>query len=163
MADSILEKIALAIKARLEAITVTPGSCAITVSAVYRPTRAGVPAAPADWSITLEQGSAAPLDVRSNTHLFWEQGFTLGLNLRPANDSADPVDTLVNKFRAEVEKAVMSDPQWTVLGDELALNTFLGGCDRFGGQGIHSPPGYDGIELKIAVQYKTLERDPYSK
>lgn len=71
-----------------------------------------------------------------------------------AEDSKWPLDKRANIVRADIEKAIMSDPFW----DGLASNTFLQGIRRF-------DPALEtyGCVVSFDIQYRVLETDPYSQ
>jgi len=159
MATPIVEQIAAAVKTQLETVTVANGYQQ-SVAGVERPTRLGG-FTPEDLLIILEQGGAevdeensAPGNPR---RVAWRQTFVVTLIAQPPDDSAVPVETTLNTFRADVEKAIMADPSW----GGLALSTMSDLAEPI-------PPeftdgAYEALAVQFVVTYRTPEDDPYTQ
>ncbi|HUX15934.1 MAG TPA: hypothetical protein VMW52_05640 [Phycisphaerae bacterium] len=159
MADplTIVEQIARALKAALEAVTVANGYT-VNVAEVARPRRSGFGYTPKDLGIVLLQGPrerVAEHDAVGNPPAIgWRQTFSLDLIRRVSEDDETPIDAALNEFEGQVVKALMADPQW----GGLAINTELGGLDYPGpGEAV------EGAGLTLLVDCRVAENDPYTR
>lgn len=64
-------------------------------------------------------------------------------------------DTVLNKMEADIEKEIFTDTGWS----DLAVDTELRGSQRF--EEVNGD--YVGVTVFFAVQYRTLDHDPYSQ
>ena len=154
----ILEQIAAAIAARLATITAANGY-AVTVDSVVRPKRSGEGFCPRDYGVALLQDAApnAPELVLSAgsqgvTIEQWRQRFTVDLVCRVSDGSATAVDTLLNQFLAEVQRAIWLDESW----GGLALNTEAAGTE-YPAVGA----AQEGVSLLLDVIYRVRQGNPY--
>ena len=159
MAESlpIVERIAQAIVAALEAVTADNG-CRVTVTEVRRPTRTGFGFTLVNRGVNLVQTDAArqtELDCPGNpAGIAWRQTFAIDCVVRVGESASEPLDQTLNLFAAEIEAAVMADPTW----GGLAIDTEL--TDRL------YPPGEKGIEgvtVMFDVLYRVAEDDPFAQ
>jgi len=65
------------------------------------------------------------------------------------------IDTTINAFRSDIEKAAMNDRTW----GGLAIDTHLIGAEHV----APNDDGIDGITVRIAVEYRVKDNDPYAK
>ena len=151
-ATCVLERIALALKAKLETL-VTSGVAA----AVYRPQRGGRTPPKAHKQIILVQET--PTQQKA-PHGFtqWAQPFRADLLVIPDDTDTTAVDSTVNEFRAKVEKALLTDPQF-------ATTAFAGAViDTAIKDAIPFDPSekLDGVSVVFEVAYRHRRADPYS-
>lgn len=173
-AAPVVERIALLVKATLEAITVAAGY-AFTAGTVTRPERktldpptplVSVPAVPAtDRPCPLVLSQEDPLPVpelwRSGNppRRGWRVRFWVSLCFRPAQGAAwDPAS---NGYVAEVARALLADPQWTepATAAKLAVNSEIGELNTL----LDARDGaLAGVDLALDVEYTTAKNDPYA-
>jgi len=149
--EPILERIALAIKAVLECVT-TDNGCKQSIAEVVRPARLGG-FEPRNLLAILQQEdadeSSEPQGGKS-----WAQTFAVDLIVRPSESDSTALDTRINRFRADVEKALAVDLQF----GGLAANAYVRPPEQ-----IISPDGaFEGVRVRLEVTYRTSETDPYS-
>lgn len=147
MNTPIIEQIAVALKAEIEAVS--------TVNEVIRPVITGVSHRPSDHQVVLLAGErvrSEEASVMGNPPVVgWRQTFTADLFIRVSEDDTTPADTLANQFESEVVAGIMAD--FTHGG--LAINTTLQGTE------FTSPSDeYEGVTLLFEVLYRVLETDP---
>lgn len=160
MAEPILELAARAVATQVKTITVANGY-ATTVESVIRPTRRLDP----DDSeyeryfvhnrVVLTQGERFRPENGGDMLSAWAQPFELSLVLRPGKTSTTPMETLVNRFVADVDKAFRlgNAPSWYPAGvydhevrGPLPLPDELSEAD--------------GVRMIIDVYYRTRVDDP---
>ena len=149
--ESKLERIAQAIQDCVAGVTEEAGY-AVTVSECLRPKRSDEVKLE-DYLVLLGQMEDAPAESMPQGYDDLVQRFTLDLFVLVGEDEDDPIDTVLNRFRAEVLRAVLADRQW----DGLALDTIFEGGEPF----ATSAGSAEGLRLTLAVTYRTLENDPY--
>lgn len=159
----LVERIALAIAAKLATInrSVLDPTTSLPVynndvSQVVRPRRSGGGYTPQDRGICLLQGDADVVDTLTGNPpiLVVEQTFSLDLVVSVSEADEDPVDTVVNLFATDINRAMMADTQWTVEGTALANLT------RLAGVSYPAPAsGLEGITLIYVVQFQVTETD----
>lgn len=161
MSESIIEQIAATIAARIESVTLANGYWQ-DVSRVVRPTRS-FEYTIEDNLVLIEQQAWETLDELSHegnpVGQARRQFFQISLFVVPPRTSATPVDTLINRLAADVEKAIAlggADPRWVHM-DDLAIDARFTSGTRF----IHADGSSEGIDLILAVDYRTDEDDPY--
>lgn len=157
MATAIVEQLATALQATLEAVT-TDNGYAVTVSEVTRPTRTGVEASPANYGIVLlasERTREREYDrMGAPPAIAWRQTFSIDLYLRVSESSETPIDTLAHQFETAVVQAVMSDRTH----GGLAIDTELAGTEY-----MAPGEGYEGCAVLVDVIYRVAENDPTSR
>ncbi|HET6441932.1 MAG TPA: hypothetical protein VFH53_06095, partial [Phycisphaerae bacterium] len=154
---TVVERIARALKAALEAVTVANGYT-LSVVEVTRPRLSGLGVTPKDLAVSLIQADrqrAAEHDVTGNPPgLGWRLTFRVDLLRRVSEDDETPIDAVLNEFEGQVVKALMADPQW----GGLAINTELGDVDYPGpGEAV------EGAGLNVLVDCRVAENDPYTR
>lgn len=171
MPEPINEQIAAAIEARLLTVTTASGY-QVTIAAVLRPTQLGVDDdTPRNLLAVLEQIDprldedkrhevALTPDARPFIH--WVQPWAISLYVQTSerDAAATPSDTLINRFRAAVEKALMVDPGWGATPTTpLAYATNLAAGQYF----EDTAGGFVGFTVIVEVSYRTFETDPYTQ
>lgn len=171
MAVPIVEKIALAIEARLKTVTVA-NAYEITVADVLRPTQLGIDEiSPRNLLVVmvqvdprLDDRKRHPLDATPEGPelIHWIQPWAIALFVQTSEsaDPKEPVDTLLNQFRASIEKALVVDPGWGATPTTpLAYETRLVGAEYF----QMTAGGFVGASVIVEVSYRTIESDPYTQ
>lgn len=151
MSTPIIEQIAQAIETQLATITVENGYN-YDLADVVRPPRKGIE--PRHGLCVLEQGPKRPADEAAVGTDEWIQPFFITLWIRSSDRSEVPVDTEVNLFGSDVEKAVKADTQWT----SMAIDSWVSE-----GTPLESEDGaFDGIMIEFDVNFRHAFGDPYS-
>jgi len=154
MAEPLIARIEDAIVTALEAIT-TP----IAVPSVTRPVRRGIDALPENYGIILTAEGGQPADEHSAPGnppaSARSQQFKALMILRIVPAATEPFTALGFRCLAAMAKALMADPQWTVDGTRLAIDTRLGDTALVGAE----DGSFDGVELTFTVIYRTSEQD----
>jgi len=158
MSDPVLELIAENIKTEVAEITVANGfNQNLTPK---RPTRSGweddEPATNGKVLIIQEDPDEDEENAAAgnNPMKAWVQPFTLVAFVIASDANSDPIDTLVNRVKADIEKKLCEDP--TRGGN--AWDTRI----RAGGK-IYKDGQYSGWAVVVDVHYRTREDDPYTK
>ena len=151
MSTPIVETLARAIVTQLETLTKANGYN-FDVEEVVRPLRKGVRLR--DKLVTVEQGAKRPADEEAVGTDEWIQPFTITLWLLPSDFSETPVDTLVNTFGADVEKAIKADPQWsaTVIDSWVVEGTPV----------VTEDNALNGAMIDFQVNFRHAYGDPYN-
>lgn len=150
MSVPVIEKIAVAVVDRLNGVKATAGYN-VTLRAERKTKRGHVPK---DMLAIVEQGGADVVEDEAEGWAGFTETFNVWIYSVDSERSDTPIDRRLNIAAADVEKAVMSDPQWS----NLAINTTLSGRDP-----IDEVKGdFAGIVVRFAVYYRTLENDPYN-
>ena len=132
----------------------------VDVASVTRPTRIGG-WTPGHLAVILEQGPAEIDEENSPPgnprRVTWRQTFAATLIVQPPDGSGVAVESIMNTFRADVEKAIMKDPSW----GGLALSTMTDLAEPI-------PPeftdgSYEALAVQFVVAYRTPENDPYTQ
>jgi len=160
MAKPIVEQIAAAVKTKLATISKANGYETDVVE-VVRPTRLGGGTTkwlqPRDKLIVLIQDDPQEAEVTQNqARKTWIQPFGAMCFVRPSDASTTPVDTIINAFRADVEKAVMTDRNWS----GLAIDTEVWAPEGFIDE---KNIAFEGVTVAFAIKYRTLYEDPYQQ
>lgn len=169
MAEPIVEQIAVAIKARLLTITIA-NNYQVDVAGVLRPTQLGIDAvAPRHLMIAMAQLDARvdelkshPLDATPDGRplVHWIQPWSIACFIQTSESSSSPADTLLNRLRCSVEKALMVDIGWgPTPTTPLAYETNIVGVDLF----KLTAGGFVGASVIVEVSYRTIEIDPYTQ
>lgn len=157
MSEPIVEQIAQAIAAKLATITVANGY-SLTVSEVVRPRRTGEEYHPQDKGVYLIQEDPARLEeldcVGNPPAIGWRQPFHCDCVVRHSEASAVAMDTVLNRFSADVQKALLADVQW----GGLVVNCHIARVE-------YPVPedGFEGITIVLEVDYRVTETDPYTR
>jgi len=86
----------------------------------------------------------------------WAQPYLLECIVWQDDDATTPIDTLINRVRADIEKKLMEDES----RGGNAIETLLGGSMKFTDEGDAE---LTGIIILITVQYRVRLTDPYTK
>ena len=160
MPEPIDELIAQEIQAAVNAITTGAGfrqdlTC-------LRPTRQEMvdvdagDVVPVNGTVLLIQGDDDRDDALSSAgsppRTAWRQQFVLIAFVSDSDTPTAPLDTLLNRVKADIRRKLMEDPQ----RGGLALDTLLAGAVSF------SPsPQETGVTVGFEVVYRTPENNPY--
>lgn len=168
MANPIVERIAIVLKARLERITVA-NAFNYTVAGVLRPVRLGK-IIPRHLQIVLVQDNPQVNEAESKasgsgTLLGIDQPFNILAFLRPSDTDATAIETFINTLEADVRKAI-TNPAVVTLWHEFreADNTRLSITARFESTQYfpESDGSFDGFVMPLIVTYRTPENDPFT-
>jgi len=152
MADCILEQIASDLATALENVTVANGY-AIELADVVRPTR-GQELHPQHLLCVLTQGPRTPIDAGvPHNFIGWRQAFQVAVYVAQEPAETRAFDEVLNEIAADVEKAIMQDPQRS----DLAYDTRLATPQR-----LNEVEGYEILVENVTVTYCTREDDPYA-
>ncbi len=155
--DPIIEQIAQNLKSAVSAITTANGfqqdlTCVRPLSNDWESNER-----PRDNLVLLVQMPATRDDAIStagNSGLYGERAlYELQCYVCPGDDSTTPIDTLLNRIRADVRKKLMEDPT----RGGLAIDTEFEESVPF----EHSQ-GISGLALSFAVRFRTPFDDPYT-
>lgn len=156
MSEPIVEQIAAALKTRIEGVTVALGYMTDVVQ-VVRPPRASGEAAyvPKDRLVVILQDD--PEEGESPEGLKdWIQPFALLAFAQVSDQATAAVDTTLNRFAADLEKAVRTDPTFGGLAYDAVIRP------RYGWVGKNEFTGFEGVTVNVDIHYRTTEDDPYS-
>lgn len=153
MADPIVEQIAQNLATSVAAVTVANGYN-YSVKEVVRPTREGG-YKPGHLVCVITQGDATVRDGASNFKT-WDQPFYVSAFVVPEDGSGDIVDTILNRFRADIEKQIMTDRTLGGLANPL---TDIGDPTNL----VSSDKSFEGVEIRVDVVYRHDIGDPYSQ
>ena len=167
MPEPIVEQIAVAIEARLLTIT-TANGYQVSVAGVLRPTQLGIDAvAPRHLMVAMAQLDARLDELKpagrgpdGSPLANWIQPWSIACFIQTSENSTDAADTLLNRLRSSVEKALMVDIGWgPTPTTPLATETNIVGVDLF----RITAGGFVGASVIVEVSYRTLETDPYTQ
>lgn len=161
---TVVDNIAAELIERLETLiwvdALTPGAEQTQVCEVIQPTRLGN-YTPKDLQIVVMQASPTrvpELDCPGNPPATaMQQIFNIHCHVRSSEEDTAEVDGTINRFAADVRKAVCT-PQntWHTFGGYAVIAEWLTQ------ENIDSGEGTDGINIPLAVTYRTDEDDPYT-
>jgi hypothetical protein len=163
MAEPINEQIARTLLARMVKVTTSNGYH--QTAEVERP--AGTPGSikPRDLLAVLLQQD--PDEDEENSvpgnplATAWTLPFEVSLFIRPSEDDTLPLDTRINRFVADMVKAIATDPSvnepWHTFGG-LAYNARIRPWQLFAA----SDGTCEGATFVVEVSYRTPENDPYT-
>jgi len=155
MSEPVLELIAQAVETQAQTITVANGYLTDVGDAIRRHRRGD--REQLGEQILVSQGERRKPETEVDGKTCWVQPFHLDLVLRPGEDEETIVDTLVNRFVADVEKCFpeVSSPSWWAAGitahrviGPVALADSLAGCE--------------GARMTIEIDYRTAYGNPYT-
>jgi hypothetical protein len=160
MADTIIDQIVDDLKATL--LTVTTGNgYETTVESVYEPlTIQGYTKPPMkslQVQLTMMDGVRNPeIDLQSNPpRVGWNQNIDMNLIYRPSDSNTTPIRVTLNKFWADVIKAMYID--YTRGG--LALNQEISNPEWM----LNQEDGFIAIACILTIQYRHKENNPYEQ
>lgn len=158
-AETILDRILDLVKTSIEAISTASGD-QTDVSRVYEvATIAGYNREPEeDFEVELFQGDETrneEFSAQGNPPLVaWDVPVQMSLIHRPSEKAVTEIRRVMNRFWADVIKALMADPQWS----KLAMNTEIGDPTN----GYNNTDGYVAKIAVVTITYRHYENDPYS-
>ena len=152
MSTPIVEQIAVKLEEAVNAITVAKGfNYNLTAT---RPKRIHLEGdINTDGTVIIEQESAVLHQITDET-ITWLQAFTLQALVIDSDNATDPIDTRLNKVRADIEKQLLSETWRTCEG--LAEGILLKAPEKF-----IADPQLSGIAVNIDVVYTTEYDNPY--
>ena len=155
MSTPVIESIAEAIEAAVNAVTVANGFN-YTLTAV-RPKRIHLEGdLNADLTVIIEQDAEPEILELSNSSITYRQGFALQAIALDSDTSDEAIDTKLNKIRSDLEKQMRSTTYRTLGG--LADGVLLRPPVKF-----TPSPQASGIAVNIDVIYTTDCNDPYTQ
>jgi hypothetical protein len=105
-----------------------------------------------DGTVLIVQGANEPLQKGFVNR--WRQNYSLMAIVRKSDSETASIDSFENQVRSDIEKKLMTD----IRRSGYAENTeCLGAVPFVTNDGINS-----GINIDIAVDYRTKENDPYT-
>lgn len=166
MANPIVEELALAIVSKVKSITIANGY-GVTVVDCVRPRRGDDLAGqnPATGLTAIYQGERR-LDEEHHREgnppaIGWRQNWEILCFVIPADNASSAIDAAINLWAAELESALMEDPQWPALttgNPKLAINTSI--------ESIAPLEAVDGATCGFMLAFTTIirtaEADPYT-
>ncbi len=172
MSEPIVEQIAAAVETRLLTVTIDNGY-QVDVAGVLRPPQLGLDSiAPQHLLAVMLQIDPHLDEPKNQPHglgpdigpplIHWVQPWAIALFVQTSERATPPVaaDTLINRFRASVERALMVDPGWGATPTTpLAYRSDLMPPIYFG----ETAGGFVGCSVILEVGYRTLETDPYTQ
>ena len=150
MTEPLIERIALNLATTLATVTTANGYHQ-DVADVIRPTRLADDGL-VDRRVLLGQGEPSEAEDSSEAFKTWLQPFPAVLYVRPSEKDSTPVDTLVNRFRTDVEKAVMVDQT----RGGLALDTLVRAYENV----LSEDGALGGVVVHVEVLYRHRVEDP---
>jgi len=160
MANTILDRIIDDIVTQLQSIS-TGNGYETDVESVYEPETVKGYTKPPMKSFQIQLTVVDPernedIDLQSNPpRIGWTQPIETALIYRPSDSSSTEIRRVLNKFWADVIKAVQADPY---RGD-LAIDTRVTDPAWF----INDADGYVGISCFIQLIYRHKENNPYEQ
>ena len=172
MPEPIVEQIAAAVETRLLTVTIANGY-QVDIAGVLRPTQLGLDSiAPRPLLAMMLQIDPYLDDSKNHPKglgpdigpplIHWVQPWAIALFVQTSERATPPLpaDTLINRFRASVEKALMVDPGWGATPTTaLAYRTDLVPPIYF----PETEGGFVGCSVILEAGYRTLETDPYTQ
>lgn len=157
MAEPVIENIAQSIETQLGTIKAANGY-ATTVSGVVRPKRRA-DRIMVENNIVLDQGERTRPDSGADNRATWIVPFLIHLVVRPGDDATDPIDKLINRFVADIEKAFpeINGPDWYV--DGMIQHTLSGPAPLPDSEDFE---GAEGATMILEVMYRHSLTDPYT-
>jgi hypothetical protein len=159
--NPVKERIALEVHRRLDRITTARGYAFDAV--VSRPTRIGG-WAPKDKSVVLFQGDCQYIEVTEGNPglIHWIQTFGIGVLAIESDTSTNPIHTLINVREAETHRALVTCiPSETGSTDWAKFNGMSFNAE-FGDAEDLPFPGFSGTAMRLDVEFRHPENDPYT-
>ena len=159
MADTIGEQISQLVKTRLDGVT-TGGGYNNTLT-VTRATSADLKDGPKytnNRAVIIEGDEDITEGTQAQTTEERTKPYQVDLYKVIATNDSTPVDQALNNVAGDVERAIVSDRFWNDGNDDLAMNTFLDGSERF--EPVDGSAF--GIRVFFRIQYRTSETTPFS-
>ncbi|MHC4617212.1 MAG: hypothetical protein ACYTEQ_05605 [Planctomycetota bacterium] len=156
MAEPIVEQIAVKVAAAIDEITVAAGYTHDLTA--LRPKRLDfADVAPTDCTVLVCQEDDEDNDEISMTGAQgWRQTFVLMAVVIDSDAAESSVDTRINEIKSDIRKKVRQDP--TFGGSLGIIDTYWRGSAKF-----DDGRGLTGVGVIIDIDYRTKEKDPYTK
>ncbi len=158
MSVTVLENIALTLEARLN-LLVNQTTYNTHVYDVVRPTQLGSNWTPKHLQIVLTQGAnevVEELSFPGNPPAICRRvTFNIRCHVMSNEQDIESIDTVINTFAADVIKVVCTASDWHNFGGYAIDASWQSHED------IQSDGGVDGVNIPIAIIYRTDENDPY--
>jgi len=159
MSVSVLESISVVLFNRLK-LLVDQTTYNTNVCEVIWPTRLGAEWTPKHLQIVLTQGEEEGLDDLSYPgnppSVARRQTFNIRCHVMTNEQDAAAVETIINTFAADIVKVVCTEANWYQFGG-LSIN-----AEWLPKEDVPSDGGADGVNVPIAIIYRTSEGDPYT-
>jgi hypothetical protein len=153
MSTPILENISVNIKAAINAITIVNGFNQ-DLTAV-RPMRNDFKdVMPKDGVVLIKQINTDKPDEQAYSTVEWVQMYALMAIVLDGDDVSTTIDTRLNQVEADIQRKIREDPK---RGNNAIDTILLPSVEFFDGR------GFTGISVNIAVKYRVLEDNPYTK
>lgn len=135
------------------------GAYQTDVCEAIRPTRLGT-WTPQHLQIVLTQGSNEVVDELSYPGnppaIARRQTFNIRCHILSDEQDIEAIETVINTFAADVVKAVCSVTEWYQFASNAINAEWLATED------IAADGSLDGVNVPIAILYRTAENDPYT-
>ncbi len=158
MSVSVLESISVELLRRLN-LLVDNTTYDTKVVEVIRPTRFGT-WTPQNLQIILTKGAEEVVDELSYPgnppSVARRQTFNIRCHVMTDEQDLDAVETVINTFAADIVKVVCTEANWYQFGG-MSIN-----ADWLPVEDIQADGGVDGVNMPIAILYRTSEGDPYT-
>ena len=158
MPVAVIETIALELETRLN-LLVNQSTYNTDVIEVIRPTRFGV-WTPKDLQIVLTQGASErveELDFPGNPPaIARRQVFNIRCHIMSNERDVEAIDTIINTFAADVIRVVCTESDWYNFDGNAVISEWLSQED------IQADGGIDGVNVPLAITYRTSENNPYT-
>lgn len=158
MSITVLESISVELLRRLNLLVNNDGAYQTDVCEAIRPTRFGT-WTPQDLQILLTKGSEEVIDELSfpgnPPSIARRQTFNIRCHVMADEQDTTAIETIINTFAADVVLAVCSETEWYQF-DGNSIN-----AEWLATEDIQADGGVDGVNVPIAIIYRTDEDDPY--
>ena len=151
MSTPIIEYIAENIKTAVNAVTVAAGFNQDLIA--VRPKRIDFATGWDDLTVLINQVESEELEAGCFTKQ-WRQFFLLAAIIIDSDEAIDSIDTRQNQVRADLEKKLTEAPT----RGGYAIDTAIRESTPF-----DDDEGVTGIAMRISVDYRTKDNDPYTK
>ena len=158
MSVSVLESISVELLRRLR-LLVDQTTYDTNVVEVIRPTRLGT-WTPQHLQIVLTQGPEEVVDELSYPgnppSVARRQTFNIRCHVMTDEQDTEAVETVINTFAADIVKVVCTEANWYQFAS-LSIN-----AEWLPVEDIQADGGVDGVNVTIAILYRTIEGDTYT-
>jgi hypothetical protein len=155
---SVLESIAVELFSRLQLLVDNGGTYSTDVIEAIRPTRLGT-WTPQHLQIVLTKGAEEVIDELSYPgnppSIARRQTFNIRCHVMTDEHDTEAVETVINTFAADIVKVVCTEANWYQFGG-LSIN-----AEWLPVEDVQADGGVDGVNVPIAITYRTSENDPY--
>jgi hypothetical protein len=151
-AAPVIEKIAVDVFNTLKGVTVADGS---SIDLLPQRRKRGNKDNPAHGLCVIYQNDPTKDELTTGAPdgtIFWRVRFALEIYIIQSEKADDPIDSVINYVTADVQRALMTDPQ----RGQNAHDTILDEPRSFD----DADNGYSGIVVEFEVQYGHLLSDP---